>query len=94
MPRQTSDIHLIIQFLAFFSHISEYANLRTQFFYEYFDNRKYLLEVYLDAVSNAYEKQVKSNEFSAAFIGKYLDILEEEKQYFLLQFSEKEIGRF
>jgi len=42
-------------FLDKFSHISEYASLKHQIYEEYFDNRKYLLEVYLDAVANAYD---------------------------------------
>ena len=69
------DIKIMTEFLDKLSYISEYASLKSQLFEEYFDNRKYLLEVYLDAVANAYDKQVKSHEFAAAFIGKYLDII-------------------
>jgi hypothetical protein len=47
---------MMAEFLDKFSHISEYASLKSQLFEEYFDNRKYLLEVYLDAIASAYDK--------------------------------------
>jgi len=52
--------------------------VRNQIYAEYFDTRKYFLEIYLDAISNMYAKQVGVNEFLAAFIGKYIDLIRKE----------------
>ena len=61
------------------SHIAEYASLRTNIFYEYFESRKYLLESYLHAVARIFEKDaVRANEFLGAFLAKYLELISQE----------------
>jgi hypothetical protein len=76
------------------SHILEYSLIRNQIYSEYFDTRKYFLDTYLDAISNAYVAQVGVNEFLAAFIGKYIDIIAKEQSYFDMCFPEVDRPKF
>lgn len=68
--------------------------MRNQIYAEYFDSRKYFLDIYLDAISNAYVSQVGINEFLAAFIGKYIDVVNKEKAYFEGCFPETDKPKF
>ena len=57
--------------------------MRTAIFYEYFENRKYLLECYLHALARIFEKDaVKAHEFLGAFLAKYLELASLESSYF------------
>ena len=61
------------------STIAEYAQLRSQIFNEYFENRKYLLECYLHSIEGIFQKDaVRADEFLGAFLGKYLELISEE----------------
>ena len=77
-PRQADELKQMLTCLQKNSHILEYSLIRNQIYTEYFDTRKYFLDIYLDAISNAYVAQVGMNEFLAAFIGKYIDIIAKE----------------
>ena len=73
------------------SHIAEYAQLRTAIYYEYFENRKYLLECYLHAIARIFENDaVKASEFIGAFLAKYLELISLEQNYFIKQFKSSE----
>lgn len=84
MPGAPQDLKVVSQFLFEFRHRTEdFAKVRSQFFNEYFGNRKYLIEVYLDAVASAYrEHAVDTDEFAAAFLGKFIEVLRQERRYF------------
>ena len=64
-------------------HIAEYATLRNALFYEYFENRMYLMEQYLHALTRIFEADgVQANDFLGAFLAKYLRLISDEQKYF------------
>jgi hypothetical protein len=74
IPREAADVSKLMACLSEYKGIQEYSVLRNAIYTEYFDNRKYLLEQYLDGISFIYNAQVRCHEFLAAFIAKYCDI--------------------
>lgn len=82
IPREAADVTKLMTCLNGYKGIQEYSSLRTAIYSEYFDNRKYLLEQYLDGISFTYNAQVRCHEFLAAFIAKYCDIALQERTYF------------
>jgi len=53
-PRQTDELKQMLACLQKNSHILEYSMIRNQIYTEYFDSRKYFLDLYLDAISKLY----------------------------------------
>jgi hypothetical protein len=79
------NLHEILKLFAEFGHITEYAEVRSQIFEEYFmDHRMYLLELYLNAITKIFElDEIPAYEFVDKFMTKYLAMMTREKQYFI-----------
>lgn len=75
IPREPHSLQALFQCLHKKCNILEYSQLRNNIYAEYFDNRKYLLEQYLDGISYTYNAKVRVHEFLAAFLAKYNDII-------------------
>lgn len=68
--------------------IAAFANIRNSVFAEYFDNRLYLIELYLDCVMQTCQRECLSvDEFSATLVKEYLRLISEEEAYFKAQFE-------
>ena len=84
-------LHKMMALLSRECHIAEYASLRNQLFYEYFENRMYLLEQYLHAITRIFESDgVTASEFLGVFLAKFLRLISDEQNYFVAQFGSPE----
>ena len=78
-PESLGALHELMALLCKECHIAEYATLRNALFYEYFENRMYLLEQYLHALGRIFENDgVAAGEFLGAFLAKYLRLISDE----------------
>ena len=78
-PENLGALHELMFLLCKECHIAEYATLRNALFYEYFENRMYLLEQYLHALGRIFEADgVAAGEFLGAFLAKYLRLISDE----------------
>ena len=75
MPRDPLCLKILLECLHKKCNVLEYSQQRNSIYAEYFDNRKYLLEQYLDGISYTYNAKVRVHEFLAAFLAKYNDII-------------------
>jgi hypothetical protein len=82
MPRDPKSLQVLLKCLHDRCNVLEYSHQRNQIYAEYFDNRKYLLEQYLDGISFTYNAKVRVHEFLAAFLAKFNDIMQMESDYF------------
>lgn len=82
MPQDPKSLQVLLKCLHHKCNVFEYSQQRNQIYAEYFDNRKYLLEQYLDGISFTYNAKVRVHEFLAAFLAKFNDIVQMESDYF------------
>ena len=77
-------LHKMMTLLSRECHIADYASLRNQIFSEYFENRMYLLEQYLHAITCIFEADgVTASEFLGVFSAKFLKLISDEQNYFV-----------
>ena len=71
--------------------MGDYYEFVSKIYDEYFDNRAYLIEQYLDALSRILETtNYTLHEYVTIFLSRYLSLMKNEKDYFDQQFGNQD----
>lgn len=82
-PRSHESLALLMNALGDNKTVAAYEVIRVAIFAEYFDNRRYLMELYLDFVKQTVEREVHRTDLSTErVIKQYLWLIAKESEYF------------